>query len=154
VTRTDVQLKGWRRTRCPRQRRREPSLVRQSLSKTLIEVLGRESAEKIITELGGTRIWIPLRYTPGAKLAQLLGEAAAYTLCVRFGGEYLQIPNTVDGADMERRAAELHRQGCKINDIALTVGCSRRTVFRMLRRRITDLHRVEFARELEEPIGG
>jgi hypothetical protein len=95
----------------------------------------------MIAEFGGARIWVPVRSTPEAKLTRILGEAAASALCARFGGDYLQIPNTASGHDVYRRIAELHRQGCKINDIALAVGRSRRTVFRLLRKKITDLRR-------------
>jgi helix-turn-helix protein len=115
--------------------------VKKSLLHTLIQVVGYESAEKIIAEFGGTRIWVPARSTPDAKLTRILGDSAASALCARFGGEYLQIPNTITGENIYRRIAELHRQGCKINDIALAVGRSRRTVFRLLRRKITDSHR-------------
>jgi len=84
---------------------------------------------------------VPVRCLPDAKLTQLLGETAASALCTRFGGDYLQVPNTITDDDIYLRIAELHRQGCKINDIALAVGRSRRTVFRLLRKKITDLRR-------------
>jgi hypothetical protein len=108
---------------------------------TLVEVLGCAAAEKMIAEFGGARIWVPVRSTPQAKLTQVLGESAASALCSRFGGEYLQVPNTVTDQDIYRRVAELHREGRKINDIALAVGRSRRTVFRLLRKKITELRR-------------
>jgi hypothetical protein len=103
--------------------------------------MGEESVEKIIAEFGGTRIWVPVRSTPNAKLTRTLGDGAASALCARFGGDYLEIPNTISVANVYRRIAELHRQGCKINDIALAVGRSRRTVFRLLSKKITDLRR-------------
>jgi hypothetical protein len=115
--------------------------VKKSLHETLIQVIGRDSTRKMITEIGGARIWVPVRSTPESKLTQILGEAAASVLCARFGGDYLQIPSTLSSGDIYRRIAELHRQGCKINDIALAVGRSRRTVFRLLRKKITDLRR-------------
>jgi hypothetical protein len=119
----------------------EPLNVKKSLLETLIQVIGRESTRTMITEFGGARIWVPVRSTPESKLARILGEAAASVLCARFGGDYLQIPSTLSGDDIHWRIAELHRQGCKINDIALAVGRSRRTVFRLLRKKITDLRR-------------
>ncbi len=115
--------------------------AKKSLLETLIQLIGYESARKIIAEFGGARIWVPVRSTPEAKLTRILGDTAASVLCARFGGDYLQIPNTISGNDIYRRIAELHRQGCKINDIALAVGRSRRTVFRLLRKKITDLRR-------------
>jgi Helix-turn-helix domain of resolvase len=115
--------------------------VKKSLLETLIQVIGRDSTRKIISEFGGARIWVPVRCTPESKLTRILGEAMASVLCARFGGDYLQIPSTLSGNDIYRRIAELHRQGCKINDIALAVGRSRRTVFRLLRKKITDLRR-------------
>ena len=115
--------------------------VKKSLLDTLIQVVGYESAKKIIAEFSGARIWVPVRSTPDGKLTRILGNSAASALCARFGGDYLQIPNTITGDNIYRRIAELHRQGCKINDIALAVGRSRRTVFRLLRRKITDLRK-------------
>jgi len=115
--------------------------IRKSLLDTLIQTVGHESAEKIIAKFGGARIWVPVRSTPDAKLTRILGNDAASELCARFGGDYLQIPNTIYSENIYRRIAELHRQGCKINDIALAVGRSRRTVFRLLRRKITDLRK-------------
>ncbi|MBV8774554.1 MAG: helix-turn-helix domain-containing protein [Deltaproteobacteria bacterium] len=116
-------------------------MARRSLARTLVEVIGCESVQKMINEFGGARIWVPVRCLPDAKLTQLLGETAASALCTRFGGDYLQVPNTITDDDIYLRIAELHRQGCKINDIALAVGRSRRTVFRLLRKKITDLRR-------------
>jgi hypothetical protein len=120
--------------------RSAPSGVKKSLWHTLAEVMGSHSAQKLVSEFGGTRIWVPVRSAPEAKLTQLLGDDAASALCARFGGDYLQVPNSIAGVhNIPRRIAELHRQGCKINDIALAVGRSRRTVFRLLRRKITDI---------------
>jgi len=136
-----TQSKGPLRTQHARQSRGEPLTVKKSLLDTLIEVVGYELAEKVIAEFGGARIWVPVRSTPDATLTQTLGSGAASTLCARFGGDYLQIPNTITGDNIYRRIAELHRQGYKINDIALAVGRSRRTIFRLLRRKITDLHK-------------
>jgi hypothetical protein len=118
-----------------------PLTVKKSLLRTLVELVGCESAEKMIAEFGGARIWVPVRSTPEAKLTQVLGDRAACALCSIFGGDYMQVPNTMTGGNVYLRIAELHRQGCKINDIALAVGRSRRTVFRLLRKKITDLRR-------------
>ncbi len=115
--------------------------LKKTLLHTLIDLLGCESAEKIVTQLGGARIWVPVRSTPEAKLTRILGDRAASALCAHFGGEYLLVPNTMTAVNIYRRIAELHRQGCKINDIALAVGRSRRTVFRSLGKKITDLRR-------------
>jgi hypothetical protein len=129
------------RTQAAGRLRSEPVTVRKSLLRTLVEVLGCEATEKIIAEFGGARIWVPVRTSPDAKLTQILGDGAASTLCARFGGDYLQVPNTMTAPNIHGRIAELHRQGCKINEIALAVGRSRRTVFRLLRRKITDLRK-------------
>jgi DNA-binding NarL/FixJ family response regulator len=119
----------------------QPAIARRSLLQTLVEVIGCESVQKMISEFGGARIWVPVRSTPDAKLTQVLGEESASALCTRFGGDYLQVPNTMNNDEIYQRIAEMHRQGCKINDIALAVGRSRRTVFRLLRKKITDLRR-------------
>lgn len=116
-----------------------PFTGRKSLLQAIVEVIGCESAEKMIGEFGGARIWVPVQSTPDTKLSQVLGDSAAYALCAHFGGDYLQVPNTITGDDVYRRIAELHRQGCTINEIALAVGRSRRTVFRLLRKKITEL---------------
>jgi hypothetical protein len=128
-----------RKSEVDKQLRGQPAPARKSLLHTLVEVVGCEAAAKMVAEFGGARIWVPVRSTPQAKITQALGDNAASALCARFGGDYLQVPNTVTGDDVYRRIAELHRRGYKINDIALAVGRSRRTVFRLLRRKITDL---------------
>jgi Helix-turn-helix domain len=116
--------------------------VKKSLLQTLVDMLGSEAAEKLIAEFGGARIWVPVQSTATSKLSKVLGSDAASALCARFGGDYLQVPNARTPGNVHRRIAELHRQGCKINDIALAVGRSRRTVFRLLRRKITDLRKI------------
>jgi hypothetical protein len=136
-----AQPKGPLRTQHARRLCGEALSVKKPLLQTLVEVMGTQSTEKIIAEFGGARIWVPVRSTPHAKLTQILGDRAASALCARFGGDYLQIPNTITGDNIYWRIAELHRQGCKINDIALAVGRSRRTVFRLLRKKITDLRK-------------
>jgi hypothetical protein len=122
---------------------------KKTLLRTLVDMLGRSCVEKLIAQFGGTRIWVPVRSTPEAKLTQVLGQEAASALCSRFGGDYLQVPNTLVDDNVCLQAAELHRQGCKINDIALAIGRSRRTVFRLLSKKITDLHRP--ARSVKDP---
>src|SRR5215472_10130306 len=104
-------------------RGRQSDSTRKPLAHRLIELVGCHLAEKMIAEFGGARIWIPVRSTPEAKLTRLLGDSAASALCAHFGGDYLQVPNTAGGRDsIHRRVAEMHRQGCKINEIALAVG--------------------------------
>ncbi|MBV8056357.1 MAG: hypothetical protein JO071_14070, partial [Deltaproteobacteria bacterium] len=88
-----TQSEGPLRTQHATHSRGESLTVRKSLLDTLIEVVGYESAEKVIAEFGGARIWVPVRSTPDAKLTQMLGSGAAFALCARFGGNYLQIPN-------------------------------------------------------------
>jgi hypothetical protein len=134
-----MQAAGTRRTPDIVRSSGESLTLKKSLLHTLVELMGSDSAKKLIAEFGGARIWVPVRSTTAAKLSEVLGDDAAKALCARFGGDYLQVPNTMTGGNVYRRIAELHRQGCKINDIALAVGRSRRTVFRLLRRKITDL---------------
>ena len=108
----------------------------------------------LIMGMGGSMVWwedgfcrmLADGHEVGNRALRTVGNVLRTTvrqhdLCARFGGDYLQIPNTASGHDVYRRIAELHRQGCKINDIALAVGRSRRTVFRLLRKKITDLRR-------------
>jgi len=113
----------------------------KSLSETLVAALGREVTKTIITTFGGTRIWVPVRSSTEARLARIIGDVAAAMLCAHFAGDYLQVPNSMPDETVHQRIAELHRQGRKINDIALAVGRSRRTVFRLLRSKITELRR-------------
>ncbi|GEM_PF-1460591 len=143
-TRCNQQLDSQRRPPSPQDRRSKKTLLQ-----TLIDLLGRSCVEKLIAQFGGARIWVPVRSTPEGKLAQVLGAEAASVLCSRFGGDYLQVPNTLVDDNVCLRIAELHRQGCKINDIARAVGRSRRTVFRLLSKKITELRRP--ARSIKDP---
>jgi Helix-turn-helix domain len=130
-----------RRKPLPKTKNGHSAEKKRALSQTLIEVLGRDAAEQIITVFGGARIWIPAQSLPTATLAHVIGYDAASMLCLRFGGDYLQIPNTIPEHGLQHRIADLHRQGYSINEIALAVGRSRRTVFRLLRRKINEFRR-------------
>jgi hypothetical protein len=129
------------RRRTPRVKKSRPIPLRKSVTEIMVEALGREVTRIIVDALGGTRIWVPTRSGAAARLAQVIGGNAAAGLCAHFAGDYLQVPNKMPDMTLRHRIAELHRQGCKINNIALAVGRSRRTVFRLLQTKITDLQR-------------
>jgi hypothetical protein len=137
----DKRQKAARRKQPSKKKKHRAGTAKPSVSEILVELVGRDVAETLIAVLGGTRIWIPTQSDPTAKLAQILGTDAASKLSSRFGGDYLQIPNTVPSYGLHHQTAELHRQGYTINEIALAVGRSRRTVFRLLRKKVNDFRR-------------
>lgn len=87
----------------------------------LVEALGRDLAERIVAEFGGTFIYVPLRPTP--PLIERLGVDGANRLARAFATERIYVPTRA--AEMVRaRVIEMHRQGAAYNQIARTVGCT------------------------------
>lgn len=102
---------------------------------SIAESAGLETAEKIVSEFGGTRIYIPKKLTPEHELCALVGFEKALVICSCFCGERVDIPlryRTME--EIHRLVPMLLKKGYKIRRIARMVGMSERTVFRILRK--------------------
>lgn len=56
----------------------------------LVDAIGRPSAEKLIAEFGGRRIYVPVRAEPDSPIATAVGIESARTLSRLFGGERIR----------------------------------------------------------------
>jgi len=89
---------------------------------TLIDYIGQGPAGRLTQALGGQSIKIPKRQAgrTWAQLVQIMGEAAAATLCEHFGSESLYIARDHRSALNQRRAdvAALRAQGLSFAQIS------------------------------------
>jgi Xaa-Pro aminopeptidase len=95
----------------------------------IVEVVGLESALKLVDAYGGTRVWFPERPEPDHHLVKALGDAA-YALCERFALEWLDIAKCQRALRAVRDAAivEMLRQGHTQAEVAREVGLTWRQV--------------------------
>ncbi|CAA0086969.1 Uncharacterised protein [Starkeya nomas] len=110
------------------------TLVKSGMYKTLREVTeycGMDAATELVRVFGGTRLWIPLRWTPEHALNRI-GEKHARRLIDVFGNSSLDVPRrllTTDG--LATVIDQLTAEGYEQSVIARLVGCSQRTVSRL-----------------------
>ncbi len=103
------------------------------------EAFGPAAAARLAARLGGQRIWIPTTEEGRARLADLIGQEIADLLIERYGGIDIYIPMNIAETRLrrERCIAEMAARGLGTRDIAARLGCTRRTVQRILARRAT-----------------
>lgn len=99
--------------------------------------LGDLARARIIAEIGGRRVTIPMpRNAPGSRLAEMIGLEAAQWLAEEYGGEAVDFPSRSGAASQERAArllaavleAGLTHPTRSANDIADEFGVTRRRV--------------------------
>ncbi|MFG1409492.1 hypothetical protein V5G24_00130 [Xanthobacter sp. VTT E-85241] len=108
-----------------------PTIPLSAIAKEVKEVAklcGVPTADALVREFGGTRLWVPKIWRPDHDLNDI-GEELARALFEYFGSSELSIPRTLFTArgrrDMIRRLNEAgHRQ----RDIARMLRCSQRVV--------------------------
>ncbi len=112
-----------------------------SLLAEIAEVAGLDAALALARARGGSRITIPAAPGKGHWLCKLVGREAALALAEHFAtsdgvsrrrGAILELPVGPVGAhaQVSRRVDAMIRAGVSADEIARTVGVSRRTVFR------------------------
>lgn len=99
-----------------------------STFQTLVEAIGRASAEKLIAEFGGRRIYVPVTALPDSPIAAAIGAGAAARLSRVFGGDRLQLPVMT----ARYQIVSLRAAGKRIDEIAGVLGCTRRWVQQVL----------------------
>ncbi len=92
------------------------------------EAFGPAAAARLAARLGGQRIWVPTTAEGRARLADLLIE--------RYAGIDVYVPMAIKEtrARRERCIAEMAARGLGTREIAARIGCTRRTVQRILAR--------------------
>jgi hypothetical protein len=115
---------------------RKPNEPLPPLLNEIAELIGREAALKLAGAVGGTRIFIPKRKIPNHWLIKLLGQDAADTLAERFGGTRFDFPLGPHATqnNMRARIVALNDLKLSVNEIALSLHVTERTVWRHLSR--------------------
>jgi Homeodomain-like domain len=106
--------------------------VRSSIYVLLGRSIGDEKAEKLITDFGGRRLYIPMAPGPGDRVTRSIGLVAALAMARMFGGDRLMIPL---GTDQERRRVRIlamRADHFSIPRIARKLHCTQRYVYKVL----------------------
>jgi Homeodomain-like domain len=115
--------------------------LRMLARQALVDAIGADAAQTLIGTFGGKRIYIAVTNSQTKKqspkwkhIEELLGRDASAKLSASFGGRRFEVPRNPSPAKLalQQRVAELHRQNLRTQDIAAAVGCSRRSVYRIL----------------------
>ncbi|MBF0107597.1 MAG: DNA transposition protein [Magnetococcales bacterium] len=102
--------------------------------KEIREAIGLENTLKLVTNCGGTRIFVPKRISAQHRLANLLGLKAARQLSRRFGGESLTV---VRGAPAlrnlrNREIVAKYNNGVRVADLARSYALTERRIYSIL----------------------
>jgi hypothetical protein len=98
----------------------------------IAEQMGVETALRFAAQFGGTRLYVPSTWRSELPL-NLLGEEAARELSRMFGPETIDVPKCPWRAEaVARIAAEMRRAGLTVNEIALALDLSWRTINKAL----------------------
>jgi len=98
----------------------------------LVELIGREAAERLSEVRGGRRMYLPPphRLGPNCPLVRAVGAAAARVLVKSLQpGEMISVPI---GPGKRSRIRALRTEGRSIDEIAADLRCTRRHVFYVL----------------------
>lgn len=116
----------------------------------LVDAIGKVATDRLLAHYRGRRIWIPvavesksvmhrrqrnpMRGLQRKEIGELLGVEVAEKLFTCCGGMYMQLPTGLAALkqDCRRQAAELHRAGKTVGQIAATLMVHRRSVTRWL----------------------
>lgn len=99
----------------------------------LLALIGVEPFRTLVGVRGGTSMRIPRSIEAAGQLVQWVGRETAATLIAEYGGFTIDIPNLKATPAMDHRVLPLIGS-MNDRDIAVTVGCTERTV-RNIRRR-------------------
>ena len=94
--------------------------------------MGRATAEKLVANFGGRRLYVPIHPAAGNPIADSIGLDAALAMSHRFGGDFMQFPLDAEWGKRRPRICALKLAGMSTAEIARQVGCSRQYVSRVL----------------------
>lgn len=97
--------------------------------------LSEDAVHLLVRNRGGTRVTIPMSAPAGHWLERLIGGANANQLCNYYAGEEVDIPlgPFTTAAQRREHIRRLDRSDLSYGEIALRVGCDRRTVIRQVK---------------------
>ncbi|HUY19295.1 MAG TPA: helix-turn-helix domain-containing protein [Candidatus Binataceae bacterium] len=100
-----------------------------SILMEIAQTIGTDAAGKLVSDFGGTRLYVP--HVPEAEdpIARSIGIAAAQKLARIYGGDRMDVPNPVSKREqiLAMRAA-----GRTIEAIARALHCTSRRVYQVL----------------------
>jgi len=101
----------------------------------LLGILGASAFRTLVEVRGGTSLRIPRDIAAAPHIVQWIGDTAAQTLVDEYGGFVIEVPNLKATPAFDHRVQPL-LGSMTDTQIAITVGCTERTV-RNIRRRLT-----------------
>jgi hypothetical protein len=94
--------------------------------------IGDAAADKLIADLGGRRLYIPIAPTSGSTIARSIGLLAALAMARAFGGDRLLIPVTSAHTRRRVRIVAMRAEHVSISRIAQELRCTERYVYKVL----------------------
>ena len=94
--------------------------------------IGGDAADKLIADLGGRRLYIPIAPTSGSTIARSIGLLGALAMARAFGGDRLLIPVTSDHLRRRARIVAMRAERVSISHIARELRCTERYVYKVL----------------------
>jgi hypothetical protein len=94
--------------------------------------IGGDAADKLIADLGGRRLYIPIAPTSGSTITRSIGLLAALAMARAFGGDRLLIPVTSDHTRRRVRIVAMRAEHVSISRIAQALRCTERYVYKVL----------------------
>ena len=94
--------------------------------------IGGDAADKLIADLGGRRLYIPIAPTSGSTITRSIGLLAALAMARAFGGDRLLIPVTSDHTRRRVRIVAMRAEHVSISRIAQELRCTERYVYKVL----------------------
>jgi Mor family transcriptional regulator len=102
--------------------------------KDIIQVIGLQSALKLVEELGGIRMYIPEKLSTKHVLIQAVGKTDAEKISRHYAGDYLYFPRCMDALRSMRNASIINdrNQGTPTATLALKYKLTERQVQNIL----------------------
>jgi hypothetical protein len=94
--------------------------------------IGGDAADKLIADLGGRRLYIPIAPTSGSTITRSIGLLAALAMARAFGGDRLLIPVNSDHTRRRVRIVAMRAEHVSISRIAQELRCTERYVYKVL----------------------
>jgi hypothetical protein len=94
--------------------------------------IGGDAADKLVADLGGRRLYIPIAPTSGSTITRSIGLLAALAMARAFGGDRLLIPVTSDHTRRRVRIVAMRAEHVSISRIARELRCTERYVYKVL----------------------
>ncbi|HIJ85227.1 MAG: Mor transcription activator domain protein [Magnetococcales bacterium] len=98
------------------------------------ETIGLNNTLKLVTNYGGTRVFVPKRIHDQHRLVNVLGLKAANQLSRRFGGESLTLVRGASAlrASRNKEIIEQYSKGVRVADLARTFALTERRIYTIL----------------------